>query len=313
MLTALLLVPLLVCAALVVDIGASYVQRRQLQNAADAAALAIAQDCGKAACGDYSATATFFAKSNVPYWDATPATDRQVTATFATNSVTVRAAKLSNYAFGAAIGVNNSTISAQATASWLAPNGGTAVLPLTISRCSFDAQIAASGGSLNGSTATTIYSSKTATAGNCFPNSGNAVPGGFGWLKTNVSACTATSTIAAARVDSDPGKSAPSSCVSTNFTSQLGKIVLLPLFDTMYDSGSNAWYHLYGYAAFRFTGYNFPGQYSGFLAPDTTPPCGGNDSCIRGYFVKYVEPSENFTYGGGEGPDLGARIVALTA
>ncbi len=312
-LTALLLVPLLVCAALVVDIGASYVQRRQLQNAADAAALAIAQDCGKASCGDYSSTAAFFASNNVPNWDATPTTDRQVTTSFNGNSVTVRAAKLVNYAFGPVIGVDNNTVAAQATASWLSPNGGTAILPLTISRCSFDAQVAANAGSLAGQTPTTMYLSKSANAGQCFPNSGNAVPGGFGWLMANAAACTATSTLAAQYVYSDPGNSVPSTCQTSNFTDQLGKTILLPLFDTVGGTGSNAWYHLYGYAAFRLIGYNFASQYTAYSPPDTQPPCSGSDRCLRGYFLRYVEPSDNYTYGGAAGPDLGARIVALTA
>ncbi len=306
-LTALLLVPLLVVAALVVDIGASYVQRRQLQNAADASALAIAQDCGKGACGDYASTAISFTKSNVP--------DRDVTATTSLNgnSVTVRTSEKVNYAFGPVIGVNDNIVAAQATASWLSPNGGTAILPLIISRCSFDAQVAAHAGSLAGTTPTTIYLSKSAGGGQCFPQSGNAVPGGFGWLKTNAAACTATSTLAATYVYSDPGNHVPSSCQTSNFTAQLGKTILLPLFDAAGGNGSHAWYHLYGYAAFRLTGYDFAGQYSAYSPPDTQSPCSRNDRCLRGYFLKYVELSDNFTYGDTAGPDLGARIVALTA
>ena len=44
-LVAILLVPLLGFAAIALDVGALYVERGQLQNGADAAALAIAQDC----------------------------------------------------------------------------------------------------------------------------------------------------------------------------------------------------------------------------------------------------------------------------
>ena len=38
--------------------------------------------------------------------------------------------------------------------------------------------------------------------------------------------------------------------------------MLLPLFDESGGTGTNAWYRVYGYAAFRLTGYHLGGQYS---------------------------------------------------
>ena len=55
-------------------------------------------------------------------------------------------------------------------------------------------------------------------------------------------------------------------------------------------TGSDAWYHVYGYAAFTITGYYFAGQYKWHK------PCNGNDRCIRGYFTQFVEPSDAFFY-----------------
>ena len=46
-----MLVVLVGMGALVIDIGALYVERRELQNGADAAALAVAQDCVEGDCG----------------------------------------------------------------------------------------------------------------------------------------------------------------------------------------------------------------------------------------------------------------------
>ncbi|MFH5878250.1 pilus assembly protein TadG-related protein [Arthrobacter sp. NA-172] len=46
-LIALLMVVLLVFAALAIDVGSMYAEKAQLQNGADAAVLAIAQDCAK--------------------------------------------------------------------------------------------------------------------------------------------------------------------------------------------------------------------------------------------------------------------------
>jgi hypothetical protein len=81
--------------------------------------------------------------------------------------------------------------------------------------------------------------------------------------------------------------------------------VLLPLFDDSGLTGSNAWYHVYGYAAFTITGYSLGGQYK-----SSSPPCGGNDRCLAGYFTRFVDLSERFTYTN-DGPDLGASILRL--
>ena len=54
---ALLLVPVLGFAAIAVDVGSLYAERARLQVAADAAAIAVAQDCSRGSCGDMLATA----------------------------------------------------------------------------------------------------------------------------------------------------------------------------------------------------------------------------------------------------------------
>src|SRR5665811_2480716 len=61
---ALLMIPLFGFAAISIDVGGLYFERRQLQNGADAAALAIAQDCAKGVCGDINATASDLAGKN---------------------------------------------------------------------------------------------------------------------------------------------------------------------------------------------------------------------------------------------------------
>ena len=62
---ALMMIPLLVCTAHVIDVGSAYARRTELQNAADAAALGIAQDCGKGACGNIGTTASSLTSANV--------------------------------------------------------------------------------------------------------------------------------------------------------------------------------------------------------------------------------------------------------
>ena len=63
-LVAILAVVLFGFAALVIDVGALYHERRQLQNGADAAAFAVAQACAAGDCGDYEADADSFADGN---------------------------------------------------------------------------------------------------------------------------------------------------------------------------------------------------------------------------------------------------------
>lgn len=313
-LTALLLIPLLVCAALVVDIGASYVLQRQLQNAADAAALAIAQDCGKGGCGNVASTATFFATANVPYWGVTPTSDKRATSSFinddngTTSKVAVTIGKKTNYMFGLVIpGVNNSMLAASATASWGSVTGGTAVIPLTFWSCSF--LIQTSGGS-SGNPTTVLFEKSQASC------PGLNLPGGFGWLDPDAGQCTATTSLAGQSPGTlesgdwwgNPGNHPPSpECNSTDFSTYLDKTVLLPLYNKAVGNGRKIYYHVNAYAAFRLTGYSFGGNLH-----SPTPPCSNPDRCIQGYFLKIIDRDTAFTYGAGT-TGVGSEVVTLTS
>ncbi len=299
--TALLLVPLLVCAGFVIDIGASYVQRRQLQNAADAAALAIAQYCGNGNCSpDHNqTTADFFTSAN-----AGRAATAKVDPVRDNNTVTVTTKAIVNYEFAPVIGTSNNTVTASATASWGPVTGGTAVIPLTFLYCSFMAQT--SGGSSNSSTVVdTERSDAPTTCQNLNP------PGGFGWLKPDTGKCTATTSLDDHSLQST-GRPPPHECkqVRDYFSKYLDQIVLLPLYDVVGGNGNGdvngGWYHIYAYAAFRLTGYDFGGQ---FKEPSSGLSCRGN--CVQGYFLKIVDRDTAFTYGG-RPPYLGTQVVALT-
>ena len=85
----------------------------------------------------------------------------------------------------------------------------------------------------------------------------------------------------------------------------LGKTVLLPIFDAYGGTGNNATYRVYGYAAFRLTGYYFGGR------NNSRQPCNGNERCIRGYFTRFVDiPKRSPT--ARVGRMLGASIIRLT-
>ncbi|MFC8597919.1 MULTISPECIES: pilus assembly protein TadG-related protein [unclassified Isoptericola] len=299
--TALLMVVLIGFAAIAVDVAALWSERQQLQTAADAAALAVAQDCAAGTCGTPTTTARTLTTANA----GAAATAAVVGAppTPGGGTVTVSTSGVSTHWFAPVLGVDESTVSARATASWGGPSAGTAVLPLAFSWCEFQAQTG--GGLPSGTTERTIFFTKSSGT-SCTGPSGNVVPGGFGWLTVNAGSCRTSSSVGEV-LWSSPGESVPSGCTTTDFAAVQDQTVLLPLYDQAGSSGSNAWYRLYGYAAFRLTGYHFVGQYS-WSAAGT---CKGNVRCIQGYFVRIVELDDSFTLGAGA-PRLGASVVALT-
>ncbi len=297
---ALVLVPLMGFAAIGVDVAGMWSTHQQLQNGADAGALAIAQGCGRGACGVPADTAQKYASDNHVGPGATGAV---VTFDAGTGLVTVEARTTRPHLFAPVLGINSSALKAQASARWGSPNGGTSMLPLAFSWCEWKAQT--NGALPSGSTPATIFFPKTSDTG-CTGPSNNFTPGGFSWLKT-AGSCTVTSTISQ-QLLVDPGISAPSSCSDAYISSLQGKTSLLPIFDRVSGTGTNAQYHVYGYAAFVLTGYSLGGQYK----LGSPVPCSGNDRCIRGYFTRFVDLSERFTYAPGA-PSLGLTVVELTA
>ncbi len=293
---ALMMVPLLGFTAIAVDIGAVYAERARLQTAADAAAFAVAQDCASGACGDMQATASAMVAAN----DSTASAAPPVLST-SPPSVTVTGNNTTQHWFAPVLGIDSTQVHATATVAWGNPGAGTAVLPLTFSWCEFKAQ---TGGGIPSSTTTsTIYFTKTSGTG-CTGPSGLAVPGGFAYLDTSGGKCQATSAVNG-NSSSSTGNSVPSPCSPTDFAALVGQTVLLPLYDQTGATGNNAWYHVFEYAAFKLTGYYLGGQYQ------TSPqPCTGNARCVAGYFTRFVDISQRFTYTS-SGTDTGAEILRL--
>ncbi|MGY1680331.1 pilus assembly protein TadG-related protein [Geodermatophilus sp. SYSU D01176] len=296
-LLALLLVPVLGFTAIAVDVGALYAEKARLQVAADAAALAVAADCARGACGDMQATAQAMVDANLGGADAAPpvlASDP--------NRVTVSGDTPKEHWFAPVIGHESTRVTATATVAWGGVGRGTAVLPLTFSWCEFEQQTG--GGLPSGTTEHTVFFTKTSNTVGCTGPSENFVPGGFAYLDTPAAKCEAASA-REERSYSSTGNTPPAVCQPSYVASLVGQTVLLPLFDRSGDSGSNAWYHVYAYAAFRITGYHFGGQFG------TTPrPCGGNERCISGYFTRFVEMSDRFDYDS-SAPDTGAWVLRL--
>jgi Flp pilus assembly protein TadG len=295
---ALLLVPMLGFAAIAVDIGALYAERARLQVGADAAAIAVAQDCSRGNCGDMLATAQALIAAN-----DTRGTAAQPVLSSDPLSVTVTGGNPVEHWFAPVIGHDSTRVSATATVGWGGPSRGTAVLPLTFSWCSFKAQTG--GGLPSGTTVRTVYLTKSAGAeASCTGPSGNVVPGGFGYVQSDPGTCEVTSAIDG-QMYSSTGNTPPSDCSPANFAEWTGQTVLLPIFDEFGAGGANGWYRVYGYAAFRLTGYHFGGQYS-----SSPKPCGGNERCVTGYFTRFVELSDAWNFSP-DAPQLGSSILRL--
>ncbi len=296
---ALLMIPIIGFAAISLDVAGMYAQRQLLQTGADAGALAIAQDCARGACGSPNATAQLMATQNVITGSAVTGSVLGSVSP-ATGSVRVETAATRFHLFAPVLGADSKTLHARAKVSWGVPTSGS-VLPLAFSWCEFLAQTG--GGLPSGTTERTIQFTKTSQT-SCTGPSNNVVPGGFGWLTVNAGSCRTSSAIGN-NLLTEPGNSPPSSCSPSDFQAMQNQTVLLPIFDVAGGTGSGAWYHVYGYAAFRIAGYYFNNSFA------WNPRCSGNNRCITGYFTRFVDLTEAFKYGT-NAPALGVSVVSLT-
>lgn len=325
-LVSLSLVVMLGMVAFAVDVGALYQERRELQNGADAAAIAIAEDCalGAAPCTNAVAmvTAKSFADANAG--DGVAAIDTVVLDVSAkTVSVAVSTERQGGGTvfqpfFAQVVGFNGATVHAAATAAWGFPSG-LATLPLIISQCEWERETN-SGADLHPDTVlpptgtptllkfhtgngAAVHDDCAAVAGQDSDGDGR-MPGGFGWLDTGGGDCEAE-TDEGLWVDTDPGSSPSNGCNAAELRDEiLNKIVFIPWFDDLQGNGANGEFHIAGFGAFYVTGYNFGGQ---FKEPAGSLPCNGSVRCIEGYFVE-----TELTHGDLGGTDHGVTVIKFT-
>ncbi len=339
-LMTILLVVVIRFSALVVDVGAMHAEARQLQNVADAGALAIAQDCAAGNCGNAATTAQVYAAGNS--LDALSDTAVAIPGVSGASSVTVTASTRDaaggndgatntlRWALAQAMGKSELTFQRSATASWGVLGGPAATIPLTFSMCEWNKLLT---GDPNGSpdpdtdlpsAELTVYhhTQTQSDVNDCSGPAGQNVAGGFGWLDEAGSGTCSASVDDQGWVGGDTGSGSPTpaattGCTDAFFASLLGKVVLMPIFgpadgaastDTgIVGTGSNAQYYIRGYAALRITGYRFGGG-----SPVSSPaPCTNPSRCIRGYFEAFYT-LDNVPTGVGAGTDYGTYTVGLT-
>lgn len=316
---ALVLVLLMGFAALAVDVGALWSDRKQLQNGADAGALAVAQACGRGECtgnpvgmSAMQAKAQTLAEANkfdgvadgsvVGYASGTP-------------SVTVQTTATRTHWFAPVIGIDASDVSATATASWSGTPSSMSTVPITVSYCQFFWQNGFTSGFPTADTPVYIQMMSKpkdfpTVAGSQFPCAAdnaahNEAGGGFGWLVN--SNCVAT-TSAGNWFEGDPGNDTACSGdeLRAAFGTTPGRIVKVPLFDTTNGlNGANVDYRITGYAALKIGGYCF--HPSAVMNPQGG--CNGNSKHLWGTFVGYSDTSP-FT-DDGSAIDYGITTVSL--
>jgi Flp pilus assembly protein TadG len=288
-------------AAISLDLGALYVERAQLQNGADAAALAVAQDCADGSCVDTTATARRYADFN-----ANDGTANTADPVFGTDSVTVTTSTRDQggagslaLSFAPVLGIDSATVDATATAGWGSPATGPAAIAMTFAPCVFKLNGAIQVISMHGDSGGVSCASTSP--------SGKVLPGGFGWLKDTSGNCQAmVSAGSSAVVSGSTGVSLPPGCAAL-MTSLGGETVLLPVYSDLDGTGASASYTIRGWAAFTLLGWNFPGlsyhnqTYAG-------AHCKGSCKGIIGQFVSFVSLDDRFTVGG---PSLGTSVVTL--
>jgi Putative Flp pilus-assembly TadE/G-like len=293
---AVMMVVLIGVGAVAVDVGQIYAERAQLQNGADAGALAVAASCDPGPCT--SSLAGPLANTNSNDGASNAAVDLSVTGQVTvTTSTKNGSSSFLTKMFASALNAGPVTVGATSTAAWGYPGSGPATLPLTFAPCQFD---------VDGS----VHTILTHGSVSCVSDSpsGAAIPGGFEWLIPDTGECQATvypdDTSTAAVTDpyamTKTGLSLPTECKDL-IPTYLNKVILFPVFSSVVGTGANAKYYIKGYAAFLLLGYSFPGASGGDLTG-----LGGSDRGVRGKFVSWV--ADPASYGGGGYSGGGAEL-----
>ncbi|MFM8311784.1 MAG: pilus assembly protein TadG-related protein [Ilumatobacteraceae bacterium] len=302
----------MILVAFVVDIGFAFVERRQLQNGADAAALAVAQDCAEGSCGDFMTTATQAAGYNATS-DGVSAVDfvcgsggglpacadgYRPPASQSLGWVRVRTSTLENngspvlrFLLGLFVGSEGATIRAAAVAAWGIAGSGRA-LPFVLHECKLNEMEGPDFPSYP-SGEVILYAMPVDTSGkssDCRQKDGKGPSGNFGWVPGD-STCLVELDLSTPIVG-DGGKDAnPLKKNCDNGAAIQDQTVLIAIYNDWMGQGGGGGttYYLVGFLGFRVTGYDMAGRATwpaGFSCPsDDGKPNDGSFRCFRGYFT----------------------------
>ena len=299
-LAAVLIFVMVGMAALVIDVGAIRDEKRELQNGADAAALAVARSCARGeVCTQATATrlSAGLVTANSGANSASVVLDRGIGQVTVVAGTGLGSDGVLPFKFGQILtGQEGQRAEATAVARW----GGikrTNVIPLTISKCEFDS--ATLNNTVFDRPTVILFKTKAPT---CKNTNGSDLPGGFGWVRDDDAKptdCDVTPTAGLTVRDDTGVVGSPNGCAIDTL---LGKDVSLAVYNGVAGSGANGTYAIYGFGAFHVTGYRFASNTGG------TVQCGSPDSCISGYFVRSTGSVGTGEFGG---PNLAGNRVYL--
>ncbi len=318
---ALMLSVLLGVGALVIDAGALYAERRQLQNGADAAALAVAMDCANGNCDLAAGQAGEYANKNandgaakvdsvcgvgpgLPACATPPAAaaGKSAWVQVATSTRKPDNSTKVDFVLAPVLDATNvgSTVHASAVATW-GPVAGAITLPLAYGIC----ELGRLGMTLDPlfipTTPGIIYLPGTEPKDVEPPPCADTAPGGFLWLDDNFGPddCNVKITVGDP-MSSDPGKSEPKAC---EIVLRPGLEVVIPVYDVVPGSGTNAAYHIVGFVGFELTGFDLVHSGRQGLA---SSECKSNTRCLKGVFKPAVTDGDI-----GSGANFGATAITM--
>ena len=278
--TVISLVVLLGMAALVLDVGAWFHQKRQLQATADAAALAGAQLLPDRP-GPAAGQALTYANKN---GGGVAAADITVTSgPMPNDTITVHAHKTNSGLFSRVAGVLNVNIGASAKARVAVPVQAKGVAPIVVKNT--HPLIKGSSGCPCFNQLTTLPLGKDGAPGSFDLINLDNSHGGTGqsiladWIMHGYN-----SYLGLGQYFSDSGAKFSASEVQAALTDRIGSVLLFPVYDIIQGTGSNAQYHVIGWVGFHLNGFEVH----------------GNDGSISGYFTEYIATGIQST--GGSGP-----------
>jgi Flp pilus assembly protein TadG len=278
-------------AALVLDVGSWFRSQRQLQSAADAAALAGAQALPNSP-GDASGLAQQYATKNAS--DLASADYSFGSDIFPNDRITVHLTRNAPGFFARVFGIDSVHVGATATAQAKTMAQAKHVAPIVVQNT--QSMLAGSGCPCFGPANETTLPLRT-----------NA-PGGFALVDLSGSGNGTTSNDAIANwivngypdylpvgaYFSDPGAKFNNSQIQSALNSRIGTELLFPVYDTYNGGGANAGYHVIGWAAFHIESISLNGQGS-----------------LTGYFTEVTWDGIGGTSSASGGPNYGARTIQL--
>lgn len=313
----LLIVTLLIFAAFAVELGEARAKKRELRTGADAAVLAIAENCGwdPATCTTANATSTAASYATANDEDGTAGvanlqldTAAQTVSleTYAIdpdsgqNGVETHLAKL--------IGIDYIEVGADAAALW-GWAGSLTTLPLIIDMCTFENLVYEEPALL-------VFFDGTGQGqdlpeeGDCTQDpAGQDAPGAFGWLDTDGTCHSFAEYLNWVNANPGGGAGAPPKDCDADWMRDnlLDQDVALPVYSTIQNQGNNTDYLVAGFATFHITAYQF-GNATGYTQPPTfSCPQGAGQMCMTGHFT-----TDTIFDGEPGGANFGLLVVKLT-